>query len=98
MKVLCILLLVLFTGQVLGVAEFVAGDDCGQECVENASDVNPPPCWFCHCCLASNVFLPPTALAAQSPAPVFAGAIAHEHAPASAPARDISHVPRFALA
>jgi len=97
-KLLGILLLVLFTGQVLGIAEFIGGDDCAQECVENGSGVNPPACNFCHCCLASNVFLPPQALAAESSAQVPAAAIASEHAPASAPARDISHVPRISLA
>jgi len=96
-RIVALLLLVLFAAQVSGAAELFAGDDCAQECAETGPGMNPA-CNFCHCCVASNVFLPPSPLALESPSRAVHGALAPEHAPAAAPARDISHVPKSSLA
>lgn len=98
LKVLSLLLLVLFTGQVTGAAELIGGDDCAQECADTGTGMDAPPCSFCHCCLASNVFLPPDLLAIGSPTQVRHGALAPEPTPAAAPPGEISHVPKSRFA
>lgn len=107
LRVLSLLFLAVFAAQVsgaaeLGAAEVFAGDDCAddcaQECAGNGPGMSPPPCAFCHCCLAANVFLPPDPMPLESPSQVLHGALAPEHTPAAAPARDISHVPKAPLA
>ncbi len=98
MKVLAILFLALFATQVLGIQGFACGDDCAQECASTDSGLMPPPCASCHCCFASQVFMPAAVTSLDSPrfaVPVFVSRDTDRTLPTSF---DIFHVPRSSIA